>query len=576
MKRVKSFLFYATLFVQFIVFIGCGSELGEGENEKVEFNESGDTSEVTVDVVLPETSRKNKLGNELRDVSTLQLYAKWEGGSSDPAHCSTASGGEKQWKCFLSGLPSNISIALFVSAFDENKNEIFSGKGEARLSPGQTVRLAIGLHAGFTTDFDDHIPLVSSVTFSEEQGTLNTPLTLKIKVCDGDKDDVTLNYNSRSGGTFEPASDTLALPSSECGTVSTVYTPKGNVPYREKLTITLDDSRGLTSSFIYHIFIRSIDGGVGVTPNFPPDIFSIKSVVDGDITVFTAEVSDDQPLSELAYSWKIDDMKAGNTNPVRVRTPASGAVIHVTVSDRLGATRQYSITWGPNSVEPKLLVSPRVLSFGKVAVNQSKVLPLKVANVGGGDLKLGHISISSDKMMVCLGTGCPVPAPVGMFKIASNTCTDTVLPHESCFLEVSFSPTREPLGPLVATLTIPSNDGGMSSCRVPLSGIGEKFPLPPIKWLLALIKKLRSEPVANPPLKIFQYLYNGEMVYYLPPGCCDIFGNLYNKTGEIICHPGGGITGAGDGRCKDFFSSRSNEILIWRDKRTGALVKKGI
>jgi hypothetical protein len=59
-------------------------------------------------------------------------------------------------------------------------------------------------------------------------------------------------------------------------------------------------------------------------------------------------------------------------------------------------------------------------------------------------------------------------------------------------------------------------------------------------------------------------------VYYLPPRCCDIFGNLYDSQGQIICHPDGGIAGHGDGRCPDFLNQRTNETVIWRDTRKAA------
>jgi hypothetical protein len=35
----------------------------------------------------------------------------------------------------------------------------------------------------------------------------------------------------------------------------------------------------------------------------------------------------------------------------------------------------------------------------------------------------------------------------------------------------------------------------------------------------------------------------------------------------MICHADGGFSGAGDGRCSDFFSARKNEKIIWRDPR---------
>ena len=86
-------------------------------------------------------------------------------------------------------------------------------------------------------------------------------------------------------------------------------------------------------------------------------------------------------------------------------------------------------------------------------------------------------------------------------------------------------------------------------------------------WLTSLTAQLGAQPVANPPAFIARYDYRGEIVYYLPPRCCDVWSTLYNAQGTILCHPDGGVGGNGDGRCPAFFSERTNELIIWRDPR---------
>jgi hypothetical protein len=86
-------------------------------------------------------------------------------------------------------------------------------------------------------------------------------------------------------------------------------------------------------------------------------------------------------------------------------------------------------------------------------------------------------------------------------------------------------------------------------------------------WVTALIQDLESQPVANPPAFIARYEYRGQTVYFLPSRCCDIPSNVYNVSGTIICHADGGLRGAGDGRCADFFSARKDEKIVWRDAR---------
>ncbi|MBR0570067.1 hypothetical protein KB205_05540 [Microvirga sp. STS03] len=90
---------------------------------------------------------------------------------------------------------------------------------------------------------------------------------------------------------------------------------------------------------------------------------------------------------------------------------------------------------------------------------------------------------------------------------------------------------------------------------------------PQAPWLTNLIQQLEQEAPANPPAKIYRYTYNNLEVYYLTGRCCDIPSKLFDKDGNQLCAPDGGITGKGDGRCPDFFEKRTNATIIWEDKR---------
>jgi hypothetical protein len=87
-------------------------------------------------------------------------------------------------------------------------------------------------------------------------------------------------------------------------------------------------------------------------------------------------------------------------------------------------------------------------------------------------------------------------------------------------------------------------------------------------WVDSLITKYSAEPVGNPPQSIWQYRYNGAIVYFVPAQCCDQYSNLYDLSGTVIAHPDGGITGTGDGRCADFVKTATDPVLIWRDPRS--------
>lgn len=86
-------------------------------------------------------------------------------------------------------------------------------------------------------------------------------------------------------------------------------------------------------------------------------------------------------------------------------------------------------------------------------------------------------------------------------------------------------------------------------------------------WLDKLIDEIKNEKVTNPPSSIWRYEYKGQIVYFRPQICCDIYSYLYDENGNIICCPDGGFTGRGDGRCPDFFSERTKETVIWIDSR---------
>lgn len=85
--------------------------------------------------------------------------------------------------------------------------------------------------------------------------------------------------------------------------------------------------------------------------------------------------------------------------------------------------------------------------------------------------------------------------------------------------------------------------------------------------LQKLVKGFLEEEVQNPPRKIYSYTYNGNLVYYVIPPCCDFFSDLYDAQCKLIAHPDGGITGRGDGRARDFIQTKSNEKLVWEDVR---------
>ncbi len=86
-------------------------------------------------------------------------------------------------------------------------------------------------------------------------------------------------------------------------------------------------------------------------------------------------------------------------------------------------------------------------------------------------------------------------------------------------------------------------------------------------WLKARIADVLAERKRNPLTHIYKYLYDGQTVYYITAPCCDQYSQVFDTKGRLVCQPDGGITGKGDGKCRDFNKRKSNEKLVWQDPR---------
>ena len=82
-----------------------------------------------------------------------------------------------------------------------------------------------------------------------------------------------------------------------------------------------------------------------------------------------------------------------------------------------------------------------------------------------------------------------------------------------------------------------------------------------------LIKQYSTEAKADPPRMIYSYTYNKQTVYYVTAPCCDFYTDLYDSSGKLIGHPDGGFTGKGDDKFPDFDTKKTNEKIVWADKR---------
>jgi hypothetical protein len=87
------------------------------------------------------------------------------------------------------------------------------------------------------------------------------------------------------------------------------------------------------------------------------------------------------------------------------------------------------------------------------------------------------------------------------------------------------------------------------------------------QWLRQRIQNILATRKRNPIIRISRYQFEGETVYYETAPCCDQQSTVYDVQGKVLCHPEGGITGKGDGKCANFEKRRTNEQLVWQDPR---------
>ncbi len=81
------------------------------------------------------------------------------------------------------------------------------------------------------------------------------------------------------------------------------------------------------------------------------------------------------------------------------------------------------------------------------------------------------------------------------------------------------------------------------------------------------ISEIKTQPKWNPPAEINEYEYEGKRVFLFTSDCCDQYIVLLDGSCNYICAPSGGITGAGDDKCRDFFSKAKHIRLVWKDDR---------
>lgn len=81
------------------------------------------------------------------------------------------------------------------------------------------------------------------------------------------------------------------------------------------------------------------------------------------------------------------------------------------------------------------------------------------------------------------------------------------------------------------------------------------------------IDDLMAREVQNPPAFVTKYRFNDADYFYISSDCCDQYSDLFDGDCQLICHPDGGITGNGDGKCEFELDQAEDMGRVWEDDR---------
>ena len=96
------------------------------------------------------------------------------------------------------------------------------------------------------------------------------------------------------------------------------------------------------------------------------------------------------------------------------------------------------------------------------------------------------------------------------------------------------------------------------STRVEVSGLPE--------WLRIRLADYDAQPRSVAPSAVFEVRWGNDVAYYVKAGCCDQFDPLIDARGALLCHPSGGITGRGDGKCPQALPAAAGRREVWRHR----------
>ena len=86
------------------------------------------------------------------------------------------------------------------------------------------------------------------------------------------------------------------------------------------------------------------------------------------------------------------------------------------------------------------------------------------------------------------------------------------------------------------------------------------------RWLQIRLADYDAQPGPSAPRAVFALDYAGAPAFLVQAGCCDQLDPLVDARGVLICHPTGGFTGRGDGKCPAPLPPVDRRREVWRHR----------
>ena len=252
----------------------------------------------------------------------------------------------------LLALPIGPEITINVKGITAMGQEIYSGSQIVTLT-GTETNLALNLNP-IDDGMANKLPVVSSITTPTEITRATTgDVTIAILGAVGDSYECVFSPDL-NGGFYTPASVWITLGSTTGTCASTFTAPDVRGAVSHEVAVTNDQNS--TTIIGYDLALVSVKKNVGVTVGIAPTIDSLTAKVTKKGVTLTANVSDDQALNQLCYSWSYNGsaaaFKDATKNPATFSgyDPAVGGQITLTVRDQnctgLSTTTSFDVAVG--------------------------------------------------------------------------------------------------------------------------------------------------------------------------------------------------------------------------------------